>query len=173
MKKEMNLEDIEHGVHWNSEEKFEMLPVMMATLCLPTVRVLGKPIGISIIIQDNEHGQLNTVAQIPNDKSPAHVHIYEGKLKEKREIFQINITGPCPSTKDNVMIYKQNKKINSRFSESDIKEKFYNWAIEIYVNPISKKMTDDNNWFHAQTSWIEMNPELKVVNKFTKNRRIK
>jgi hypothetical protein len=100
----------------------------------------------------DEHGYMNRYRRLLDKESPAHVHI--GLNKASNVIGELNITGPCPTSKNDVLEYKAASNIRSR-DFNDHKKDIVSWA----NSHTAKGTTDEktNNWQRAQKYWLEIN----------------
>lgn len=129
-----------------SVEAFEQILAMeMATVCSPGM--LGKKKCRIFIREDpNDHGSIGDGKRyIPDSKSPAHAHVLDasGKL-----IGFLNITGPRPTTENDVWEYKRPKE--SKLDE--YRDDIVNWAND----KIKGEDKDEGNiyrWTGLRSQW--------------------
>jgi hypothetical protein len=102
--------------------------------------------GIGVVINSNDHGNMNKNRVLEDSESPAHAHIYSND--SRKLVGLLNITGPCPKTKDDVHEYRASK--DSNFN-TNIKKIICRWANDSF----DKNEYEKNNWKNIQKYWIQ------------------
>jgi hypothetical protein len=99
-----------------------------------------------------EHGQMNKERLLSDNESPAHALVYIGYTNNM--IGELNITGPCPKTKNDVKEYR--KPINIESSKfNSYRKNILEWANEEIrtLNNITKKYEMITKWVAMQNKW--------------------
>jgi hypothetical protein len=110
--------------------------------------------GIKICIYlTNEHGQMNKTKRLEDKQLPAHAIVYRGNSNANK-IGELNITGPCPTRKVDVVEYRAYKNTNST-EFNKYRSNILQWANFRFI----KKYKDKNTGKEMErevTRWVDM-----------------